>query len=106
MRGAATRRRIGETEETLAAIWAELLGLERVGRHDNFFELGGHSLLAVTLIDRMRQAGPARRMCAPCSPRPTLAGLAAGGWCRSAGRRVPPNLIPAGCRRSRRRCCR
>ncbi|MEO3715965.1 phosphopantetheine-binding protein, partial [Roseateles flavus] len=44
----------GEVETTLAAIWAELLQLERVGRHDNFFELGGHSLMAVQLMSRMR----------------------------------------------------
>ena len=40
----------GEVETTLAAIWAELLHVERVGRNDNFFELGGHSLLVVVLL--------------------------------------------------------
>ncbi|MDU9026179.1 non-ribosomal peptide synthetase [Pseudomonas corrugata] len=48
---------MGDTEMKLAALWAELLKVERVGRHDHFFELGGHSLLAVALIERMRKEG-------------------------------------------------
>ena len=47
----------GETEIKIAAIWSEVLKLDRVGRHDNFFALGGHSLMAVSLIDRMRRSG-------------------------------------------------
>uniref|UniRef100_UPI001FCC709A non-ribosomal peptide synthetase n=1 Tax=Burkholderia pseudomallei TaxID=28450 RepID=UPI001FCC709A len=43
----------GEIETTLARIWAELFGIERVGRHDGFFELGGHSLLAVRMVARV-----------------------------------------------------
>src|SRR5205814_3748776 len=45
----------GEIETALAAIWSQLLKLERVGRHDHFFELGGHSLLAVRVVSRLRQ---------------------------------------------------
>ncbi|WP_037007031.1 AMP-binding enzyme, partial [Pseudomonas asplenii] len=41
---------VGDTEILMAQLWAQLLNVERVGRHDNFFELGGHSLLAVSLI--------------------------------------------------------
>ncbi|WP_085679522.1 MULTISPECIES: non-ribosomal peptide synthetase [unclassified Pseudomonas] len=48
---------VGETETLLAALWRELLGVERVGRHDNFFELGGHSLAAIRLIDKLGKAG-------------------------------------------------
>ena len=44
----------GATEEALAEIWAELLGVTRIGRDDHFFELGGHSLRAVQLISRVR----------------------------------------------------
>jgi arthrofactin-type cyclic lipopeptide synthetase C len=46
---------VGETEEALAEIWAEVLRVERVGRNDHFFDLGGHSLLAVRVISRVRQ---------------------------------------------------
>jgi amino acid adenylation domain-containing protein len=45
----------GEIEKTLAAIWAELLQVKRVGRGDNFFTLGGHSLLAARVATRIRQ---------------------------------------------------
>jgi arthrofactin-type cyclic lipopeptide synthetase C len=47
----------GETETLLAGIWAELLKVERVGRHDNFFELGGHSLLIQRVVNLLAQAG-------------------------------------------------
>ncbi len=45
------------TEESLAEIWAEVLGVERVGAHDNFFELGGDSILSIQVVSRARQAG-------------------------------------------------
>jgi acyl carrier protein len=45
-----------ETEEVIAQIWSELLGIDQIGIHDNFFELGGHSLLGSQLIDRLRQS--------------------------------------------------
>src|SRR6266542_2521362 len=67
---------VGEVEETLARLWQELLGVERVGRHDNFFELGGHSLLAVQLIVRVRQTLQVEMPITTLFLKPTLAQIA------------------------------
>ncbi|EHN12108.1 Long-chain-fatty-acid--CoA ligase [Patulibacter medicamentivorans] len=45
------------TEATLAALFATVLGLPRVGVHDSFFELGGDSIVAIQLVSRAREAG-------------------------------------------------
>ncbi|MCE0460638.1 non-ribosomal peptide synthetase [Pseudomonas uvaldensis] len=85
----------GETENLLARLWAEVLQIERVGRHDHFFELGGHSLLAVGLAERMRQHGLAADV-QVLFGQPTLAALAAA---TGNGREivVPANRIAADC---------
>jgi len=86
----------GEIESALAAIWGEVLKLDRVGRHDNFFELGGHSLLAVILIERMRRQGlqvDVRALFAAS----TLAELAATVEAKASVIAIPPNQIPAEC---------
>src|SRR5690606_38001458 len=46
-----------DNERILAAIWAEVLGVERVGRQDHFFELGGDSIVALQVVSRARQQG-------------------------------------------------
>ena len=45
----------GRVEETLARIWADVLGTQAIGRDDNFFDLGGHSLLTVQVHGRIRR---------------------------------------------------
>ena len=44
-------------EKTLAAIWAQVLGLQRVSIHDNFFKLGGDSIISIQIIARANEAG-------------------------------------------------
>jgi acyl carrier protein len=66
----------GEVEEVLAAIWQELLGLERVGRNDNFFELGGHSLIAVRMIANAQAHLGARITVSDLIRNPTIRSLA------------------------------
>ena len=89
---------LGQLETRIAALWRELLGVERVSRHDTFFELGGHSLLLVTLVQRLREAG------LPTTARTlfqhqTVAALAAAighvDTAAAAGR-VPPNRLEPG----------
>ena len=87
---------LGEVEEVLAGIWAEVLGVERVGRRDNFFELGGHSLLAIRLIERMRRVGLYTDVRALFTT-PVLAELALAVGRASPEVEVPANGIPEGC---------
>ncbi|RWM43314.1 MAG: amino acid adenylation domain-containing protein, partial [Mesorhizobium sp.] len=67
----------GAVETALAQIWAELLGVERVGRHDHFFELGGHSLLAVQLSSRLSRAVGVELPLSTLFANPVLSDLAA-----------------------------
>jgi non-ribosomal peptide synthase protein (TIGR01720 family) len=46
-----------EIERSLAAIWQEVLGLDKVGRHDNLFDLGGDSIISLQITARANQAG-------------------------------------------------
>ncbi|HXQ69848.1 MAG TPA: AMP-binding protein, partial [Pyrinomonadaceae bacterium] len=63
-------------EERLAEIWAQVLGVNRVGVLDNFFELGGHSLLATRLVHEIRRAFAINLPLRSLFDEPTIAGLA------------------------------
>ncbi|MFF2810182.1 amino acid adenylation domain-containing protein [Streptomyces sp. NPDC058000] len=65
-------------EETLCALFSEVLGVERIGIDDNFFDLGGHSLLAAQLAGRVRTAFGADFGVRDLFAAPTVAALAAG----------------------------
>jgi amino acid adenylation domain-containing protein len=66
-----------ETEQGVADIWSQVLGLERVGLHDNFFEVGGHSLLATLIISRVRETFHVDLPLRNLFETPTVAGIAA-----------------------------
>ena len=79
-------------EEILAAIYEDLLGVERVGAHDGFFELGGHSLLATRLVSRVRSAFdvelPVRRVFEHSTVSELASALA--GLTQQSGQAAPP----------------
>ncbi|HEU4884656.1 MAG TPA: amino acid adenylation domain-containing protein, partial [Longimicrobium sp.] len=84
---------VGPVEGAVAAIWAELLGVARVGRGDNFFELGGHSLLGVRVVWRIRQALGVEAAPGDLFERPVLADFARG--LQTAARAVGTMIAPA-----------
>ena len=65
------------TEQTVAGIWANLLGLPKISLHDNFFELGGHSLLATRVMVRVRKTTGVELPLRALFAHPTVAKLAA-----------------------------
>jgi len=65
------------TEDLVAGIWRESLGLELVGVHDNFFELGGHSLLAAQIMAKVSEAVHTELPLIAIFESPTIEGLAA-----------------------------
>ncbi len=64
------------TEKTLAMIWAEVLGREKVGIYDNFFELGGHSLLISQIISRIQDSFSVELSLHTLAEKPTVAQIA------------------------------
>ncbi len=84
---------VGEIERKLAGVWAEVLKLEKVGRHDNFFALGGHSLLATRVISRIREVFHVELPLYSLFQNPTVAGLIL--QVDGAARTVAPPLLPS-----------
>ncbi|MEV5726040.1 amino acid adenylation domain-containing protein [Streptomyces pharetrae] len=67
----------GETEEGMAALWSEVLGVEGVAREANFFLLGGDSLLATRLVTAVRRRWGVELPLREVLRTPTVAGTAA-----------------------------
>jgi amino acid adenylation domain-containing protein len=64
-------------EQSLASIWSEVLGVERIGLDDDFFDLGGHSLLAVKMLSRVQESFDIDLLLRSVFEHSTVRGLAA-----------------------------
>jgi amino acid adenylation domain-containing protein len=87
----------GATEEALAKIWSEVLGVERVGAADDFFELGGHSLLATQVTWKVREAFGVELPLRALFEHPTVAALSAlvdGERAGGNGSNAPAAIAP------------
>jgi acyl carrier protein len=65
-----------ETEQLVANIWEDILGLQQVGVYDNFLDLGGDSLQATQLVSRLRESFHADLSLRAFFETPTVAGVA------------------------------
>jgi acyl carrier protein len=65
-----------DAEEKIAAVWRQILKVERIDVHDDFFDLGGHSLAAMQVITRLRAALSATLNVTQIFNHPTIASLA------------------------------
>ncbi|WP_232512587.1 non-ribosomal peptide synthetase [Rhodococcus pyridinivorans] len=90
-----------ESERIVAQVWAEVLGIERVGADDSFFDLGGNSLVATRVVARINEATGASLAIRELFEDPTVAGLAARVDGGGSDRAVPelvarprPDRIP------------
>jgi NAD(P)-dependent dehydrogenase (short-subunit alcohol dehydrogenase family) len=78
-----------DLERTLAGIWQELIGLERVSIHDDFFDLGGHSLLGTQMLSRVRDRIRGPVALADLFAAPTVAELASRIEMKSPSAELP-----------------
>jgi amino acid adenylation domain-containing protein len=82
-----------EVERTLAELWRDLLGVERVGREDDFFALGGHSLLATRLASRLRNRFQRELSAQLVFHSPTLSAMALAVEASAAAASHEPMLV-------------
>jgi amino acid adenylation domain-containing protein len=90
-----------EVERAIAAIWAEVLGVPRVGVNDDFFELGGHSILAGRVTSRLRKVLGVEISFGDIFEATTLAGLAGVVRGRQPQSPAAPSPITRAVRRTR-----